>query len=79
MEPLRRRVDVWTRGRIDAWTRQLPNFFFKDKLCHLSKIVSVLLSAMAERFFVSHMRDFFYANMDFVTDTGTLSMAEIEL
>ena len=33
--------------------------FFLDKSCNLSKIVSVLLSASVERFFVSHMRDFF--------------------
>ena len=34
-------------------------FFFKDKSCNLSKIVSVLRSASVERFFVSRMRDFF--------------------
>ena len=34
-------------------------FFFKDKSRHLSKIISVLLSASVERFFVSRMQDFF--------------------
>ena len=33
-------------------------FFFLDKSRNLSKIVSVLLSASVERFFVSRLRDF---------------------
>ena len=33
-------------------------FFFWDKSCNLSKIVSVLLSASVKRFFVSRMQDF---------------------
>ena len=33
--------------------------FLLDKSCNLSKIVLVLLFASVERFFVSHMRDFF--------------------
>ena len=36
-----------------------PSPIFLDKSCNLSKIVSVLLSASVERFFVSRMRDFF--------------------
>ena len=51
---------VWSRC-VDAWTRQPPLFyFFLVKLCNLSKIVSVLLSASFKRFFVSRMRDFSY-------------------
>ena len=34
-------------------SRNLTIFFFKDKSCNFSKIVSVLLSASVERFFVS--------------------------
>ena len=49
-----------TRGRVNR-----PIFFnfflnFLDKSRNLSKIVSVLLSASVERFFVSRVRDFFY-------------------
>ena len=33
--------------------------FFKDKLRNFFKIVSVLLSALVERFFVFHMQDFY--------------------
>ena len=35
-------------------------FFFKDKSRNLSKIVSVLVSASVDRFFVSHMRDLYF-------------------
>ena len=53
---------AWSR-RVDAWTGQpthfLLLFFFKDKSCKLSKIVSVLRSASVGRFDVSRMRDFF--------------------
>ena len=36
--------------------------FFKYKSRNLSKIVSVLLSASVERFFVSRMRDFWFGS-----------------
>ena len=49
---------------MDAWTRQPPHFFkflnfFLYKSRKFSKIVSVLRSALVERFFVSRMQDFF--------------------
>ena len=39
-------------------SRNYSLFFFKDKSCNLPKIVSVCLSALVERFFVSRIRDF---------------------
>ena len=39
-------------------SKLLKIIFFCDKLRNLSKIVSVLLSASVERFFVSRMQDF---------------------
>ena len=49
-----------SRGRVDRSTAPfLFIFFFKDKSCNPSKIVSVLLSASVERFDVSSVRDFY--------------------
>ena len=49
-------------GVFPGFSPGFPDFlllFFGDKSGNLSKIVSVLISALAERFFVSRMRDFF--------------------
>ena len=59
VDPSRGRVDAWMRGRVDTSTARFFYFFFFDKSCNRLKIVSVLLSALVERFFVSHKHDFF--------------------
>ena len=41
-------------------------YFFADKSCNISKILSVLLSASVKRFFVFCMRDFLFLFRDFI-------------
>ena len=55
--------DWWTTAFVDQFVEPKNEEIFridlkKKKSCNLSKIVSVLLSASVERFFVSRMQDF---------------------